>query len=66
MSRSAEEAVLVAVMDGDIGEAAQRLREFLPGELSEFERQATMLASLIRNARENAAGTGSSAVVDHQ
>lgn len=55
MAEFAETAVLIAVMDNDIGEAARRLREFLPGELAEFERQATMLASLIRNARENAA-----------
>jgi hypothetical protein len=48
MTRSAEEAVLVAVMDNDIADATRRLRDFLPGELVEFERQAEMLLDCIR------------------
>jgi acetylornithine/succinyldiaminopimelate/putrescine aminotransferase len=48
MAASAEEAVLVAVMDNDIAEATRRLREFLPGELAEFERQAELLLDCIR------------------
>lgn len=44
----AETAVLVAVMENDIAEATRRLRDFLPGELSEFERQAEMLLDCIR------------------
>ncbi len=51
----AETAVLVAVMNGDIAEADRLLAGFLPGELSEFERQVEMLADCIGSARARTA-----------
>lgn len=48
MTEFAETAVLIAVMENDIAEARRRLRDFLPGELAEFERQAEMLLDCIR------------------
>lgn len=48
MAEYAETTVLIAVMDNDIGEATRLLRDFLPGELAEFERQVSMLLDCIQ------------------
>lgn len=47
MSRSAEEAILTAVLDEDYGRARELLADFLPGELFQLENAVCILEDLI-------------------
>lgn len=57
MSRSAEEAVLTAVLDQDFGRARELLADFLPGELIELQDAVDMLADLIGEVRRERRAT---------
>jgi hypothetical protein len=50
MARSAEEAVLVAVMEGDDDRVDELLDDFMPHELRELYRQADELGDAVSRA----------------
>lgn len=57
MSRSAEEAVLAAVLDQDLGRARELLEDFLTGELFQLENAIGILEDLIGEVRRDRRAT---------